>query len=238
MKVAHACGYYSELAVKAGKPRPRDPPFWEAYMFCRAVKSGEFHRDFYIERAAGRLSINRKNFNLVRPVFGEWVAKKLLTFSVPVQPLSIVPVPSKDALAVAATYRSFEMAQQALKGTGYENCVLDALRWNKPLEKAHEGGTRKRADLLPLLDAKTDIKGKPIVKGKQVVLIDDLVTTGGSLLACQDRLTAAGATVLGAITCGRTVYDDTEPPFGAREFELTAELSDISTSGSKLGTAQ
>jgi hypothetical protein len=27
--------------------------------------------------------------------------------------------------------------------------------------------------------------------------------------------------------CGRTVYDDTEPPFKAREFELTDELSDI-----------
>jgi predicted amidophosphoribosyltransferase len=59
-----------------------------------------------------------------------------------------------------------------------------------------------------------------------IVLIDDLFTTGGSLLACQDRLTEAGATVLGAITCGRTVYDATEPPFKAREFELTEELSD------------
>jgi hypothetical protein len=52
MKVAHACGYYSELAVKAGKPRPRRPPFWEAYMFCHAVKSGKFHHTFVISRKA------------------------------------------------------------------------------------------------------------------------------------------------------------------------------------------
>jgi len=218
MKVAHTCGYYSELAVKAGKPRPRDPPFWEAYMFCHAVKSGQFHRNFYIERVAGRLNINQRNFNLVRPTFGEWVARTLPTFSD--KPLSVVPVPSKDALAGATSYRSLEMAQQALKGTAYENCILDALRWNAQLEKAHEGGTRKRADLLPLLNLKT------AVKDKQIVLIDDLVTTGGSLLACQDRVTAAGAKVLGAITCGRTVYDDTEPPFMAREFELSEELAD------------
>jgi hypothetical protein len=218
MNVAHACGYYSELAVKAGKPRPRAPPFWEAYMFCLAVKSGEFHRDFYIERAAGRLSITRNNFNLVRPTFGAWVAKRLPTFSA--DSLLAVPVPSKSALAGVETYKSLEMTQQALKGTAYESCVLDGLYWTKKLQKAHEGGPRKRADILPFLDLKSD------VAGKQIVLIDDLFTTGASLLACQDRLTAAGATVLGAITCGRTVYDATEPPFKARDFELTDELSD------------
>ena len=218
MKVAHACGYYSELAVKAGKPRPRKPPFWEAYMFCLAVKSGEFHRDFYIERAAGRLNINRNNFRLVRPTFGAWVAKKLPTVSK--KPLLVVPVPSKDALPNADTYRSLRLAQEALKGTAYEASVFDGLRWTNELQQAHEGGTRRRADLFPLLQTKGD------VKRKQVVLIDDLVTTGGSLLACKDRLEAAGAKVLGAITCGRTVYDAAEGPFTARDFDLTDELSD------------
>jgi len=220
MKIAHACGYYSELAVKAGKPRPRDPPFWEAYMFCLAVKSGKFHHNFYIERAAGRLNITRNNFNLVRPTFGTWVAKKLPSFVD--KPLLVVPVPSKSALSGIETFASLEMAQQALKGTTYESSVFDGLRWNKKLQKAHEGGPRKRADLLPLLDMKSGVD----VEGKQIVLIDDLFTTGGSLLACQDRLIAAKANVLGAITCGRTVYDATEPPFKARDFELTDELSD------------
>src|SRR6266446_6005845 len=80
MKLIHACGYYSGLAVKAGKPRPRNPPFWEAYMFCWAVKSGEFHGNFYIERKEGRLNITRNNFQLVRPTFGSWAAKNLPTF--------------------------------------------------------------------------------------------------------------------------------------------------------------
>ena len=102
-------------------------------------------------------------------------------------------------MAAATTYKSLEMAKEALKARRALISVFDGLRWNKQLQKAHEGGTRKRAELLPCLEAR---KG---VKGKQVVLIDDLVTTGGSLLACKDCLEAAGAKVLGAITCGRTV---------------------------------
>jgi len=112
------------------------------------------------------------------------------------------------------------MPQQALKGTEYEASVFDGLRWTNELQQAHEGGTRRRADLSPLLQTKGDLKGK------QVVLIDDLVTTGRSLLACKDRLEAAGAKVLGAIPCGRTVYDAAEGPFTARDFDLTDESSD------------
>ena len=103
MKVAHCCGYSSERAVTAGTPRPRKPPFWEAYMFCHAVKSGEFHRTFYIPRKSGQLDITSNNFNLVRPIFGAWAATTLPTFSK--DSFLIVPVPSKKAQANVETYK-------------------------------------------------------------------------------------------------------------------------------------
>ncbi len=99
-----------------------------------------------------------------------------------------------------------------------------ALRVVAERQKAHEGGSRKREELLPLLMA------KPEVKGKKVVLIDEVVTTGGNLLACADRLSAAGATVIGAVTCGLSVCDTNEPPFGARQFDLTEQLQDYRAS--------
>jgi hypothetical protein len=46
------------------------------------------------------------------------------------------------------------------------------------------------------------------------------------LLASMDCLTAAGANVLGAITCGKTIYDIKTPAFGTEQIELTAELAD------------
>jgi predicted amidophosphoribosyltransferase len=221
MKVAYICGYYSDTAEKTtGVKRPRNPPFYEAYMFCWAVKSGLYKHDFYIEReAAGRLNITNDNFHLVRPTFGEWAARRLPTFST--EPLLIIPVPSKGATPGQATYRSLEMAQQAFKDTPFAGSVFHGLRWNKKLPAAHEGGPRKRADILPLLDA------MPGAEGKNVVLVDDLVVTGSSLLACEDKLTAAGAKVLGAITCGKSVYDAKEPPFKARTFEFVEEMADV-----------
>jgi predicted amidophosphoribosyltransferase len=112
------------------------------------------------------------------------------------------------------------MTNEIFKDTPYANNVLDGLRWNKDVAKAHEGGDRSRAVLLPLLDA------LPAVKGKRVVLIDELFSTGGSLLASSDCLIAAGAEVSGAVTCGKTIYDFGTPPFGTGEFELTTELAD------------
>jgi hypothetical protein len=224
MKVAYICGYYSDLAEAiTGKPRPRDPPFWEAFMFCWAVKSGRFHKNFYIERKSGRLHITRDNFHLVRPTFGAWAAR-ILPAWFSKDPVLLVPVPNKSAVQDAVSYPSLEMAQQAFKGTTYADSIRDALRWSEELVRAHEGGPRKRAELLPFLAVRPV---QPELAAKQIVLIDDLWTTGGSLLACHDKLSAEGANVVGAITCGHTVYDDKEPPFKARSVELTEELSDM-----------
>jgi predicted amidophosphoribosyltransferase len=160
---------------------------------------------------------------LVRPTFGKWLAKKLPDFSA--DPILVVPVPSKDALPKAASYRSIEMAREALKGSARTDSVYDALRWDEVLKPAHESGPRGRAELLPHLQARGELAGQ------KIVLVDDLITTGGSLLACKDKLEAAGATVLGAITCGRTVYDAKVPPFKECEFDLTGESSDFRATG-------
>jgi hypothetical protein len=220
MKVAHACGYWSELAGE----RPRKPPFYEAYLFCWAVKSGEYKFDFTIDKKSGPLKITRNNFSLVRPTFGKWAAPTARSWFAEGE-ISLVPIPSKSAVGAVATYGSLELLHEAFKGTEFETNVLDALRWTKKLPKAHEGGPRSRADLLPLLSVREE--AKPLLTGdKNVVLIDDLLVTGGSALACYDKLTAEGANVIGAITCGKAVYDKTDPPFGAKQFDLTEELSD------------
>jgi hypothetical protein len=49
---------------------------------------------------------------------------------------------------------------------------------------------------------------------------------GSSLLAAGDVLEQAGATVLGAVVCGKTIHDLNTKHFGEQEFDLTAELAD------------
>ena len=224
MKVHSCAGYYSEYAEKVtGVARPHDPPFWESYMFCWAVKVGSFKSKFYILKDGQRLDITKENFNLVRPIFGEWAAKVIAALQE--KDVYLVPAPDTAALSNVHGYRTLKMAQEAFKETAYSDRVLDGLRWTKQRRKGHEGGSRKRADLLPLLEAKAE------VKGKKVVIVDDIVTTGGNLLACQDRLIDAGATVLSAVTCGRSVYDLKDLPYGARSFDLTEQLQDYKAAG-------
>jgi hypothetical protein len=53
-----------------------------------------------------------------------------------------------------------------------------------------------------------------------------VINLKGSLLAAADVLKAAGVTVLGAIVCGKTIYDLNTKHFGEQELDLTEELAD------------
>jgi hypothetical protein len=214
MKVRFICGYYSDRA-KTLSPRPEI--YWDAYFFVWIVKTGEFKRSFYIHRKDGTsVQITRGNKGVPRQLFGTWIGHQA---SVLGEGASLVPVPSKDGVVGASSYRSLEMVREALRGTPLAALAHDALRWTEALPKAHEGGPRRRAELLMYLKA-TD------VRGRRVILVDDLLSTGGSLLACRDTLETAGAEVLGALTCGRTIYDFDTKPFGTQEIDLVEELAD------------
>jgi phosphoribosylpyrophosphate synthetase len=216
VKVRYICGYYSDLAHKNKKRRPED--YWDAYFFCWGVKVGSFKRSFNIHQNGEKTAINNSNFNLARKTFGEWIKKSVAQLGG--QDALLVPVPSKDGLLVAKSFRTLDMTKEALKGTDLAARVVAGLKWKEQLTKAHEGGSRNRKVLAPLLQI------DDAVKGKRVVLIDDLFSTGSSLLAAKDALEEAGCTVLGAVTCGKTIYDLDTPHFGEQEFELTAELAD------------
>jgi hypothetical protein len=215
MKVISYCGYYPDRAHKELKRRTED--YWNAYFYVWAIKVGSHKRDFYI-LAPQRINITKTNFGLVRKTFGKWASEQIPKLSKG-EP-ALIPVPSKDGLVGKGTYRSLDMVREAFAGTKYARCVVDGLRWNRQVSQAHVGGARSRDILLPLLNASKE------VKGNQIILIDELFSTGGSLLACADCLTTAGAKVLGAITCGKTIYNFDRPAFGTQEFELTAELAD------------
>jgi len=215
MKVIFYCGYYPDRAHKELARRTED--YWNAYFYVWGVKVGSHKRDFYI-LTPQRINITKNNFVQVRHTFGRWAAEQVPKFTS--GSVALMPVPSKDALADKKSYRSLDMVLEMFAGTRYANSAIDGLRWTRKVPQAHTGGARSRGILLPLL------KASDTVMGKQVILVDELFSTGGSLLACADCLKAAGAQVLGAITCGRTIYDFKTPAFGTGEFDLTAELSD------------
>lgn len=217
MRVSFICGYYSDLA----KNRARRPEsYWDAYFFTWGVKVGSFKKPFILQRDDGHIHITAANFSLVRQSFGQFIASEIDDRYSGSEPL-LVPIPSKDRLAKVRDARSTQMVQEAMSTTRHSSAVSSSVRWTQKVAKAHQGGPRGRAELRKYLESDTKIKGR------NVILIDDLVSTGGSMLACKDVLEGIGATVIGAITCGKTVYDFNTPPFAKQEFQLTDELSDF-----------
>ncbi|CAO4195126.1 hypothetical protein LFADAHJC_LOCUS3492 [Methylorubrum extorquens] len=220
MRVRYVCPYYPNLAHE--RISPRTEPFWDAYFYVWAVKVGSFKRSFRILRQDDRhVQITPANFSIVRESFGRFVVARIEEEGWIDNPL-LVPVPSKDTLPDALESRSSKMVREALAPTGHLDAVFDGLRWKQKLPKASERGERRKDAIKPFLQASNH------VRGRNVVLIDDLLTKGGTMLASKERLEEAGATVLGAVACGQTVYEQTMRCFGRYSIELTSELDDIS----------
>jgi phosphoribosylpyrophosphate synthetase len=218
MKVHFISGYYSDLAHKNKKKRPEE--YWQAYFFCWAVKTGLFKRPFNIIKAKSTIRVaNQNDAKVPREVFGKWAEKRVADMTS--DDVLLVPIPSKDGISAATNYRTLTMAKESFSDTRYKSATSDGLRWSERLSPAHEGGPRGKDQLAPYLTVDEKLRGK------DVILVDDLFSTGGTLLAAEEVLKAKGASVVGAITCGRTIYDlNNTKAFGSQTFELTEELAD------------
>lgn len=220
MDVHFISAYYSERAhLERAK---RKPEFWDSYLFVWAVKTGQYKTPFTIAfRNGSRVKIGQSNVKRARASFGQFIASTLDGEDAP-QNVLLIPIPSKDAQpGIKAGYRSLWMLAEALKDKPHRGQIHDGLRWTKALPKAHEGGKhRKRAYWKQYMTIRDN------VKGRDVVLVDDVLSTGASILAAKEVLEEAGARVLFAITCGRTVYDFNTKPFKRQVIKLEDEIYD------------
>jgi hypothetical protein len=217
MKVCFICGYWSRLTDQILGRRP--PDYRSAYRYVWGVKHGSFKVPFSLIFADGsREHVNPRNFEQVRKRFGRFIRLRLVENGW--EDALLVHVPSKCAVLDEEAPRSLLMLREAIAESSLADALCDAIRWTEPLGAAHEGGERRKKELVPFLRVVED------VSGRNVVLVDDLLTRGGTILACKEVLEKAGANVVGAITCGMTMYSRDVKAFGNQAFELTQELDD------------
>lgn len=217
MNVHFVCGYYSDIAHRNFKPRP--DIYWDARKFVLSVKIGTYKHPFTIHTRKGKIPINQTNFKKVRKLFGVFINDVLISESIPDDAL-LVPVPSKDGINSSNTYRSLRMLQEAMSDTDTCKRILNAVQWTTELPKSHESGPQERAYWRSHMTVTGD------VRSKNIVLIDDVITTGSTLLAAKEVLEHAGASVLGAVCCGKTIYDLETKAFGKQSLILESELHD------------
>ena len=92
-----------------------------------------------------------------------------------------------------------------------------ALRWIEEMQSARIGGPRDAIFLYKKLIVNTDLPDG------DMVLIDDVYTTGGHLKASAWVLQDKGRKILAAICCGRTTWQQLADPFAVENEMIDTE---------------
>lgn len=215
MNVHYMCAYYSQWAHETLAPRSQVQ--WDAFKFTRAVKSRRINGYLTVPwKNIPHERIDTSNIHRPRQIFGHFINNiiQYLGLETP----SIVPIPSKDGLVGAENYRSLEMVRESLAGTPLFGNVEPILRFSTQLERAAEGGSRERS----FLRQHMTLIGAPRLN--PVVLVDDVTTSGGSLLASYDILSHHGFRPVAAICCAHTVSDSLTAAFGSHTKAIETEF--------------
>jgi len=187
------CAYYP-----AGKRNGQGR--WDSSKYCLAVKSREIQRSATIP---GLGVLTSYNIQAARPFFGGFIRRTIKQLGL--ADYVIVPAPSKDSFDTE-NFRTYRMLREAVPGP---ERIDKALLFAQQAEHAALGGPRGYEATLPLLRKGADLQSK------NVILVDDIVTTGGTMLACKTMIERSGGVVVAAIACGRT--DEFEPnPFATK----------------------
>lgn len=170
---------------------------WRAYKMVKALKGEPFKGYADVRRPTGQpIRISETNPTGAFRVFGEWGAAKLQQLGL--KGGWLVPVPSSTCLALGSDVKGRGLASAiAHRAPGFT--VLEALCWGAALQKSSAGGPRD----FDTLYANLRIQQK--LPAGNIILVDDVITTGGHLLACAAGLRHFGGQVEHALCAAQTV---------------------------------
>lgn len=120
---------------------------------------------------------------------------------------TIVPVPSSQTVRADDDYAGARLAK-GLSAVKKGLVAAPVLRFARPQPKSHsQEGSRRWQDILPQL------RGTLRGEHQRVVLIDDVLTSGGHMRACARYLQGQGFDVRDVFVVGRTVWEKPDEMF-------------------------
>lgn len=185
---------------------------YDATHLVKAVKGRELDGRAYTRVTIGGQSVKITEANKHRAIdwFAEWAALKVdaLGLAVPI----LLPIPSSKTVAASPRgFRTDLIAQAIAAKCQRTPQVVPILRWDQQMTPSSEGGPR---DPVTLHEHYIFVAAPP---AGQYVLIDDVYTGGGHLIAAAWSLQDHQQGTDVAICCGRTCHDQLNDPFTVDE---------------------
>jgi hypothetical protein len=203
MSVLSFCRY---LSIPRGEEwRDED---YGAWMFVKAAKEEAFNGYAHLNIDGNRKlfrSSDLGNPDKARAWFGElvgglqWSPKRVY----------LAPIPDSGCTTGARRLsKTYPLASAAVANLKIA-ALWDGLRLKKALTKSREGGPRDVETIYRNLEVIA-----PIPTDAQIILIDDVCTTGGHLKAAAKRIVEGGGRCSFSICIARTANDKTRPGQG------------------------
>jgi hypothetical protein len=193
------------------------PPWREidrdAIRLIRALKGRTVNGSTLMCRLAKPCTLDATNTEQALEWFAKLGALSLAMKRLP-HPIVLVPIPNSDCYSGNyRTPRTLQLAE-AIARHVRNVIVCDVLRWKRERRPAHLHGARDQKKLYnDLVLTSVLAKGTP-------VLVDDVFTTGGHVLAAAARISNAGNRCCQAICLGRTVLTQQDKAFSVMQATL------------------
>lgn len=141
--------------------------------------------------------------DLARP-FGQWMARAARPLLAP--ETLIAPVPMHRWRLIRRRYNQAALLSARLAAeTGLDHCPDLLIRRRATESQEGKGADDRFANLAGAIVAHP--KRGPLAKGRPVLLVDDVMTSGATLAAATEAVLAAGAAAVSVVTLARVAKD-------------------------------
>jgi ComF family protein len=191
------CGRCGSLLGEKTAPKP---------VFCRRCDEYQFERAFaagVYEKALAAEIIQLKESDHLSPAIKQIIRTALARISAPISGHMIIPVPLSKFRQVE---RGFNQAEIIARELGrLLNLPVDAMSLVRTVHTPlHRVGMDQKARELTVQKAFTVVRPN-LIKGKDILLVDDVLTSGATTSACATTLKKAGSGRVTVFTLARAV---------------------------------
>lgn len=219
MRLHGICYYRSKSDTWTEKWSNSD---YAARNLVKAIKNEEFKGYSEINTAFGKIRIENTLSGRAKALGAVAISLANKIVQAGYQNATVIPIPSSSHVDPSKMFTGRRIAD-AIQAKNGNLISAPVLYFNEPLPKSAGGGGTRNADAIQahLRMANCHLPGN-------VVLIDDVSTTGGHLKAAARFLMQHGVQVQDAFVVGRTAWEKPDSMFGVKVEEIhTANLFDF-----------